>query len=306
MEEQILQALKYKSKYGRFLSRREIKFIIRHHNADMTSKEIADKLDLTRPHYSYIVHKYFKKFFSTQKRSKNCIICGKFYIIRSNIHTTCGKKKCIRQNKIKRSRERADRRLNYVKREVICEICGNKFITKRRKQKRCAQSCAKKDKKNLDNKLKKIIYSKHREKYYKYRPIILQTSEEKRARIKEYCNNNRSYFNALRRTRYKKDISFKMKINIGNRIRHALKNNSKKTKSIQYIGCSIEQLWMHLEKQFTHGMARENYGKWQIDHIIPCSYFDLSKVTQQKVCFHYSNLQPLWAKDNQQKNNKIA
>jgi hypothetical protein len=52
-------------------------------------------------------------------------------------------------------------------------------------------------------------------------------------------------------------------------------------------------------------MSWKNYGKWHIDHIRPCSSFDLSDPQQQRTCFNYSNLQPLWAKDNLNKSNKL-
>jgi hypothetical protein len=64
------------------------------------------------------------------------------------------------------------------------------------------------------------------------------------------------------------------------------------------LGCTIEELWKHLEKKFKPGMTKENHGKWHVDHIIPCAIFDLSKPEEQIKCFHYTNLQPLWAIDN--------
>lgn len=52
-------------------------------------------------------------------------------------------------------------------------------------------------------------------------------------------------------------------------------------------------------------MIWENYGEWHIDHIIPCSAFNLEDREQALRCFHYTNLQPLWAQDNLSKSNKI-
>ena len=66
------------------------------------------------------------------------------------------------------------------------------------------------------------------------------------------------------------------------------------------LGCSAEQLRTHLEEKFTDGMSWDNYGYrgWHIDHIRPCASFDLTDPQQQLECFHYTNLQPLWAEDN--------
>jgi hypothetical protein len=66
----------------------------------------------------------------------------------------------------------------------------------------------------------------------------------------------------------------------------------------EYIGCSIAELREHLQKQFTARMSWDNYGAWHIDHKRPCASFDLSKREEQLACFHFTNLQPLWAADN--------
>ena len=68
--------------------------------------------------------------------------------------------------------------------------------------------------------------------------------------------------------------------------------------AINLLGCTIQEARNHIEKQFIDGMSWENYGKWHIDHIKPCASFDLTKENDQRKCFHYTNLQPLWAKDN--------
>ena len=83
---------------------------------------------------------------------------------------------------------------------------------------------------------------------------------------------------------------------------------SKKSDStMNLLGCTIQEAREYLEKQFKEGMTWENHGHetWHIDHIIPCASFDLTDPEQQKKCFHYTNLQPLWAKENMSKGAKI-
>jgi hypothetical protein len=60
----------------------------------------------------------------------------------------------------------------------------------------------------------------------------------------------------------------------------------------------------YLEAKFTEGMTLDNHGKWHIDHIKPCASFDLLHKKQQRKCFHYKNLQPLWAHENLSKGAK--
>ena len=67
------------------------------------------------------------------------------------------------------------------------------------------------------------------------------------------------------------------------------------------IGCSKPDLVAHIEAQFQPGMSWENYGRggWEMDHRTPCSSFDLTDPEQQRACFHFTNLRPRWAAENQ-------
>ena len=76
----------------------------------------------------------------------------------------------------------------------------------------------------------------------------------------------------------------------------------KKSKTEKLIGCSYHELVLHLESLFKDGMTWENYGDWEVDHIRPCSSFDLTDENQQKTCFNWRNLNPLWKKENRSKN----
>jgi len=78
--------------------------------------------------------------------------------------------------------------------------------------------------------------------------------------------------------------------------------NKKHLHTEKLCGCSIEELKQHIEKQFKSGMTWDNHGRgedyWHIDHIRPVSSFNLCDTEEQKKCFHYINLQPLWEKEN--------
>lgn len=89
-----------------------------------------------------------------------------------------------------------------------------------------------------------------------------------------------------------------------NRIYQALVGLTKSRHSADLLGCSIDELKSWLSGWFQPGMSWENYGQWHIDHRFPCASFNLADPEQQRRCFHYLNLQPLWAKDNLSKGSK--
>lgn len=103
--------------------------------------------------------------------------------------------------------------------------------------------------------------------------------------------------------RYHTNLNHRLACNLRTRVRQALRGVAKSVGTMNLLGCSIPFLRRHLEQQFIAGMSWENHGKfgWHIDHIKPCAVFDLRSLEQQHLCFHYTNLQPLWAFDNQSK-----
>lgn len=88
------------------------------------------------------------------------------------------------------------------------------------------------------------------------------------------------------------------------RIRDALKGKAKSKNTIGLLGCTSEEFKAHLEAQFQEGMSWDNYGEWHVDHIKPCSKYDLTLDKEQEDCFNYRNTQPLWASDNLSKGSK--
>ena len=111
-----------------------------------------------------------------------------------------------------------------------------------------------------------------------------------------------------RRERRKRDINYRLSQRLRIRIISAIKKllGKKAYKSIELLGCSIQEAREYLEKQFSDGMSWENWGKvWEIDHIRPVASFDLTKPEEQKKAFHYTNLQPLFIWENRSKGAKL-
>lgn len=89
-------------------------------------------------------------------------------------------------------------------------------------------------------------------------------------------------------------------------IRQFLKSRGRKhLRSSEYVGCSWAELKSHLEQTFPEGATWDNRHLWQIDHIIPISSFDSLNESHQKMCWHWTNLQVLWTRDNIAKSNSV-
>ena len=138
---------------------------------------------------------------------------------------------------------------------------------------------------------------KNRDQLLKY-----QTERRNKPGYREYF---RKYYKNWINKKLKTDPHFKLKQALSHRIWGALKGQVKSKRTMELLGCTIDELWIHMESKFTEGMTKENYGKWHVDHIMPCASFDLSDPEQQAKCFHYTNLQPLWALDNIKKGNRV-
>lgn len=100
-------------------------------------------------------------------------------------------------------------------------------------------------------------------------------------------------------------IAFRLRKRLQGRLSKALSGHTKIGSTMELVGCSVQELREYLESQFLPGMSWENHGEWHVDHKRPCASFDdLSDPEQQRECFHFSNLQPLWALDNLRKGKK--
>ena len=159
------------------------------------------------------------------------------------------------------------------------------------KDKVCAQGCKYRIKNRVIRLLKQKEYRKqHPEKiasYYQYNKVRI-------------LKNQQAYNNK----RYQTNEQHAMVQRLRSRMYRAIKHKSASTQEL--IGCSWEFLMDYLEALFQPGMTWQNRNLWHIDHIKPLASFNLTDPEQQRLACHYTNLQPLWAKDNLQKGNRIC
>ncbi len=152
------------------------------------------------------------------------------------------------------------------------------------------------------------------EKYKKYREYMKDYSkkwqEENREKWLEYRRewmknwhkkNQKKIYKRRRAKSYEKLANA-----VRCRIRGCIKLNYRSLRTEKLLGITIDELRLYLERKFKKGMTWDNYGfrGWHLDHIQPLSSFNLTDTEEQKKAFHYTNLQPLWAKDNLRKYNK--
>lgn len=140
--------------------------------------------------------------------------------------------------------------------------------------------------------------------------IIPEAEEVSRKRRYAYYVANKKRMDATTKRSYaqrlKTDPAFRLLNTLRARLNVALSKHqaTKADRTMKLIGCSLSELSAHLESQFLPGMTWANRSQWHVDHIKPCSAFDLSDLEQQQQCFHFSNLRPLWARDNLRKSSK--
>lgn len=128
-------------------------------------------------------------------------------------------------------------------------------------------------------------------------------------RINYYKRNNDEYkkrYNEYRKKKRLNDDIYAIKERLRARIRKMLnaQNALKYKKTFELLGCSFDEFKDHIIKQF-YGDMCWNKKNFELDHRIPCSWFNLCNPDHQKICFNYKNIQPLTHEDNSKKSDKV-
>lgn len=238
--------------------------------------------------------------------TKHCSSCKIYYILDQfnydkstwdNLRREC--KNCLKEYRKKNKERMTEYNKKYWQDTKETQTEKNK-VWRQNNQERIKENMRKWLEENADRK-------KQTDKKYR---------EEHREQKNEYMRlwKRKNYLKLKWMPEKSKELfEHKIKYNTSRRIREML-GQEKSERCLDYVGCSLDKFRIHLESSFQDGMSWKNYGEstthgkrfaWHIDHIIPCSAFDLSNPIHQRACFHYKNLQPLWWDQNIQKLNKF-
>lgn len=203
----------------------------------------------------------------------------------------------------------------------VCERCGKEFTPYKNHPNH--KYCCPAYHKRTTNDLRTLTIeerTEYKKQYYKQwyaanKDKVANWNAENKEHIKakrKACiaaNKDRykGYKREAKKRRMKNDIDYRLKVRISQKIRTTINGKKLYNHSLDLLGCSVKEAREHLQRQFKPGMTWDNWGVkgWHIDHIIPISSFDFTDIEQQRRCFHYTNLQPLWWIDNIMKADKI-
>ena len=118
------------------------------------------------------------------------------------------------------------------------------------------------------------------------------------------CKKCKNLSNQKRhKVRYRDDSVYNFIIRNRSSIRHAFKGSKSMMGSklvLSLLGVSnFSEAKNYISKLFKEGMSWDNYGEWEIDHIIEFSTAET--INDAVLLFHHKNTQPLWKADHDKK-----
>ena len=177
-------------------------------------------------------------------------------------------------------------RLGICKNGVHVESNGSSFCKKCKKKKKISEFTT--EKSGRRHIVCLACRAERQERYYAVnRDEVNRRQSERHKRLAATCPE----FAVLRRLRC--------------RLRKFVAKKQYKSSTRHTLGIDLEGFLAHLESRFLPTMSWDNMNLWHLDHIKPCSLFDFKNPDEVAKCFHYTNIQPLWAKDNLSKNNRF-
>ena len=171
----------------------------------------------------------------------------------------------------------------------VCKVCRTSIASKSVQKKYRHSQSGKAVRKEANDRYRKSEKGKAKKAIYQY--AYQKTYRETPHGKALHCAYQKEY---------QQSVNGRLGVNLRSRLHHAIKNGQKAGSAVRDLGCTIQQLKAYLESKFRLGMSWDNWALsgWHIDHIKPLASFDLTDREQFLQACHFTNLQPLWAKEN--------
>lgn len=191
--------------------------------------------------------------------------------------------------------------------EKVCRRCGNSVPVETFKYgKSSCYPCQKEMSREWKIRNRERVLQYCREWKAQHKDMVSEYNREYQTKNREVIQLRSSKYHT---ERAKTDFGFKLAKTLRTSLRYLVKygNLRKGRSALQLLGCSMEFLQMWFKFNFETDMSFDNHGTvWHIDHTIPVSKFDLTVDENSQLCFHWTNLKPMRAKDNLRKKNRLT
>lgn len=248
---------------------------------------------------------------SDRQKAREVLAAGSMYYVPARPCAKCGTSKRYASNRncvqcvADKEALNKDKRAEYNKRYYAEHKEEMSAYKKQWRQENIERRKAKDMAYHYANKERRNRQSKER---YREAMATPEGRERMRAYYRKYYTTDKA--RAARRKyekdRRAKDIQFRLACSLRTQMSHYLDRSSKNGRMRRLIGCDLEFFKGYIAAQFKYGMSWSNYGEWELDHKTPVTWFDQTNAEQRKICWHYTNYQPMWQRDNVRKGNRWA
>jgi predicted nucleic acid-binding Zn ribbon protein len=242
---------------------------------------------------------------NTKSCIRECVVCGAAFNPRGP-QITCSEE-CRRVRTNERYR---NKRVRFQADDRTCRVCGVSFSPRTSRQHTCGTQCASVWQSNL----KKLI-GERKKRTPELRVCVTcgETFETTRANMRNCSSTCSDTYKRRYNVRYttesrRTDPRRRIDASMSEAIRQSIKSRKNGRTWNSIVGYSTDELLTHLESLFSDGMDWSNYGEWEIDHIVPKSWFTYSSYDDESFCrcWALGNLQPMWSSDNRSKGNRFS
>lgn len=128
-------------------------------------------------------------------------------------------------------------------------------------------------------------------------------------KLRRLAQKRKEYRRRSQARKYAKSLHYRLTVVLRSRLRSAVRNGQKRGSAIRDLGCTVEELKVHIEGLLQPGMTWDNFGhgsgRWGIDHFFPMKRANLEDRAHVLAVCNWRNLRPEWFSANVRKSARV-